>query len=191
MKFEKSKIEGSFIISQEPISDNRGFFARAFCAHEFKNAGIATKFVQSNVSYNHNAKTVRGLHFQHKPYEEDKLVSCLRGSIFDVIVDLRPKSSTYLQWFGVELTEKNGKSLYIPKGCAHGYQTLTDNTMIHYQVSQFYTPKSEDSLAWNDPMLAIEWPYKEHVIISEKDSLNRSLLSKNLPNSIINKEFSL
>jgi dTDP-4-dehydrorhamnose 3,5-epimerase len=180
MIFKKTPIEGSYTILLDPRKDERGFFARTFCSKEFEKTMITSNFVQCNISENKYKNTLRGLHFQKTPYAEDKLIRCFRGKIFDVCVDLRPESPSYLQWYGAELSEHNHTALYIPKGCAHGYQTLTDNTLIFYQTSQFYTPASEKGIFWNDPTLNIQWPLQENIIISDKD--------KNLPYISVIKE---
>jgi dTDP-4-dehydrorhamnose 3,5-epimerase len=168
MKFKKARLKGIYIIESEFLKDKRGYFARTFCCKEFKEHALNFKYVQCNVSFNKRKGTVRGLHFQRKPYEEAKLVSCIKGSIYDVVVDLRSKSATYLEWYGIELNAKNNKILYIPKGFAHGFQTLEDNTTIYYQMSEFYQPKSSMGLRWNDPKIGIKWPLKKKMI-SKKD----------------------
>lgn len=158
MIFTPTKFAGAFIIDLEKIADERGFFARAWCNNEFKNQGLKENFVQCNISYNKSKGTIRGLHYQLKPYDEAKLVRCLSGAIYDVIVDLRPSSSTHKQWLGVELNESNRRALYVPEGFAHGFQTLTDNAEVFYQVSQFYTPQYERGIRWDDPLFRINWP---------------------------------
>jgi dTDP-4-dehydrorhamnose 3,5-epimerase len=170
MIFKETKLKGSFIIEIEKLEDSRGFFARAWCQKEFEAMGLVPEFVQSNVSFNKTRGTVRGMHYQAAPFEETKLVRCTRGKIFDVIIDLRPASITYKQWTSVELTEDNYRMFYVPKGFAHGYQTLTDNTEVCYHVSQFYIANAERGVRYNDPAFAIEWPIKAERIISEKDN---------------------
>ncbi len=169
MIISATEFAGVYVIAPERLGDNRGFFARAWCQREFEAAGLETTFVQCNLSFNVKKGTVRGMHYQKHPWEEVKLVRCTKGEIFDVIVDLEPTSPTYLKWFGIHLTENNHTMLYIPKNFAHGYQTLSDNTEIFYQVSQFYVPGSEGGLRWNDPKLGIKWPADVQVI-SEKDA---------------------
>ena len=169
MIFKETGLQGAYIIEPERIEDSRGFFARAWCQKEFEKAGLETNFVQCNLSFNVSRGTVRGMHFQKHPYEEVKLVRCTKGEIFDVIVDLEPTSATYLKWFGIHLSEKNHKMLYVPKNYAHGYQTLCDESEIFYQVSQFYVPGSEGGLRWDDPELAIQWPITSPITISDKD----------------------
>lgn len=169
MIFHKLKLEGAYRIDLEPREDERGFFARAWCQQEFAAHGLETRIVQSNLSYNRHKGTLRGMHYQTPPYEEVKLVRCIRGSIFDVIIDLRPGSPTFKQWVGVELTATNRQMLYVPKGFAHGFQTLEDDTEVFYHVSEFYTPGAERGVRWNDPSFRIEWPNVEKRILSPKD----------------------
>lgn len=169
MIFHKLKLEGAYRIDLEPREDERGFFARAWCQREFAEYGLETRIVQSNLSYNRHKGTLRGMHYQAPPYEEVKLVRCIRGSIFDVIIDLRPGSPTFKQWVGVELTATNRQMLYVPKGFAHGFQTLEDDTEVFYHVSEFYTPGAERGVRWNDPQFGIEWPAVEKRILSPKD----------------------
>jgi len=156
----------------EPIGDERGWFARTFDAEAFAAHGLEPAVVQCNVSYNARAGTLRGMHFQREPHGEDKLVRCQRGALFDVIVDLRPGSPTRGRWFGVELTPDNGRSLFIPKGLAHGFQTLADDTEVHYQMSTPYVPGAGDGVRWDDPAFGIEWPDAPPGgrIISERDA---------------------
>lgn len=163
-------IPGAFKIEYEKKEDDRGFFQRVYCENFFEKTGLPTNWVNTNTCFNKLKKTTRGLHYQSSPFEEDKLVTCLDGALFDVFVDMRPLSKTYLQWFGIELSKENNTGLIIPKGCAHGYQTLTDNTLIMYQVSQFYHPTHEQGVRWNDPYIGIKWPYTSDIIISHKDS---------------------
>ncbi len=168
MIFTETKLKGAYIIDVKRIEDDRGFFARTFCQREFNEHGLKTNIVQSNVSYNKRRATLRGLHIQLTPYEETKLVRCCRGSIYDVIVDLRKDSETCKQWIGAQLTSSNYKMLYIPAGFAHAFITLEDDTEVEYQVSEFYTPSAEKGFRWNDPSFNIIWPI-EPQLISEKD----------------------
>ena len=168
MIFKKTNIIGAFIIDINKLGDERGFFARMWCKKEFEESGIKINMLQTNIAFSKYKGTLRGLHYQVKPFEEAKLVRCTKGSIFDVIVDLRPESSTYKKWIGVGLSEHNYKMLYVPEGCAHGYQTLEDNTELIYQVSQFYSPDHERGARYNDPSFGIEWPVDVRVI-SDKD----------------------
>lgn len=152
----------------EPFNDDRGFFARSFCAREFKAHSLEPTVAQCNVSFNEHAGTLRGLHFQAAPYEETKLVSCTQGAIYDVAVDIRPNSRTYLKWYAVELTAQNRRMMFIPRGFAHGFQTLVDKSEVMYLMSEFYHPESARGLRWDDPMLGITWPPANR-IISDKD----------------------
>jgi dTDP-4-dehydrorhamnose 3,5-epimerase len=169
VRYRELGLEGAFVISLDPIADNRGFFARQWDAREFSEHGLDPTVVQCNVSFNLKRGTVRGMHFQRPPHEEVKLVRCTRGSVFDVVVDLRSGSPTRLRWEGVELSADNRLMLYVPRGFAHGYQTLEDESEVSYQVSEFYHPESEGALLWNDPAVGIAWPLTE-VTVSEKDS---------------------
>lgn len=168
MKFEKTKLEGSYVIQIEPIHDERGFFARNFCAKEFNKYGLSSEIVQCNISYNKKRGTLRGMHYQAAPHEEAKIITCTRGAIYDVIIDLRPESVTYCQWIAIELNEGNYKMFYIPKGFAHGFQTLADNTVVTYYMSESYIPENAKGIRWNDPMFTIRWPLIP-TVISEKD----------------------
>ncbi len=161
-------LAGAYLIQPNPHRDARGSFERSFCAREFAEAGLESAFVQANISTNHAAGTVRGMHFQRAPHAEVKLVRCIRGAIFDVIVDVREESDTYLHWFGAELSEDNGYTMYVPKGFAHGYQAMTDGATAHYMVSAFYAPEAEGGLRFDDPKLSIEWP-RAVSDISDKD----------------------
>ncbi|GHU79432.1 dTDP-4-dehydrorhamnose 3,5-epimerase [Clostridia bacterium] len=169
MKIESTKIPGVFVITREPFKDERGTFARAFCKRELEAAGLDGSVAQVNLSANFKKGTLRGLHSQRAEYAEDKLVTCMRGAIFDVCVDVREDSPTYLQWIGETLSEDNGAALYVPKGCVHGYLTLTDDTQVLYFVTQFYTPEFEVGYRFNDPAFGIEWPLSEPYIMSNKD----------------------
>ncbi len=168
MIFTETKLPGVFIIELERREDERGFFARAWCKKEFEAHGLNSNWVQANLAFTKRRGTLRGLHYQVAPDAEAKLVRCIRGAMYDVIVDLRPESPTYKQWLGVELSADNRKMLYIPENFAHGYQILMDNTEAFYQVSQFYAPESEQGVRYNDPAFNIEWPL-EVEIISDKD----------------------
>jgi len=168
MERHSTKLDLAFLLKAPLFCDNRGTFNRLFCQDKLLKLGLDNCFVQSNLCINSKAGILRGLHYQRKPYEETKIVTCLTGSIYDVIVDLRPNSSTYLQWQGFELSSPD-TSIYVPKGFAHGYQTLSDNAIIHYSVSEFYKPNSEDGLHYNDPKLAIQWKVPVSCI-SDKDN---------------------
>lgn len=169
MIFKKTVLNNALIIEPERIEDERGYFARAWCKKEFEEHGLATDLVQSNISFNKRSGTLRGMHYQAAPFEEIKLVRCTKGAIYDVIIDLNSDSSTFKQWIGVELTEDNNKMLYIPRGFAHGYQTLVNETEVYYQVSEFYSPKSERGIRWNDALFGIDWPEAHERTISDKD----------------------
>ena len=164
MKFTETKLRGAFIIDIEPREDERGFFARSWCEDEFIQHGLNPKLVQCNISFNKKRGTLRGMHYQVAPFAEAKLVRCTMGSIYDVIIDLRAISATYKQWFSIELSAENRRSLYIPEDFAHGFQTLTDNAEVFYQMSEFYHPECARGVRWNDPMFNIEWPQKVPII---------------------------
>lgn len=168
MKFIEAALPGAFIIEPEPLEDERGFFARAFCAHEFERHGLNPRLVQCSISYNRLKGTLRGMHYQASPHAEAKLVRCTRGAIYDVIVDLRPESPSYRRWVAVELTAENHRALYIPEGLAHGFQTLDNDTEVLYQMSEFFHPESARGMRWDDPAFRIEWPEAAR-IISPKD----------------------
>ena len=174
MNFIPTRLTGAWIVEPQLHKDDRGFFARTFCAQEFSAHGLADRFVQCNTSWNSRKGTLRGLHFQLPPSSEVKLVRCTGGSLLDVIVDLRPESPTYLQSTAVQLTATNRLALYIPQMFAHGFQTLESDTEIFYQMSEFYAPKLGRGLRYNDPKLGIHWPLSV-VSISEQD-LNWPLL---------------
>ena len=176
MKFEETTLPGVFLINLEAATDDRGFFARGWCQREFADHGLTANICQVNLSQNHKAGTLRGLHLQAEPHEEAKLVRCVRGGIFDVAIDMRKSSSTYLHWVGCELTAENRSALFVPKGFAHGYQTLTDNTEVFYLISEFYAPGAEAGFRYDDPSIGIEWPLNVNVI-SDKDA-NWPLLSE-------------
>ena len=170
MIFTKTALTGAYIVEPEKYEDNRGYFARVYCQNEFKSHGIRVNMVQTNISLSRKRGTIRGLHYQVHPYAEVKLIRCMKGSIWDVIIDLRPDSSTYRQSFGIELNPDNSRMLLIPENFAHGYQSLVDRTEVYYQVSQFYTPSAERGIRWNDPAFQIQWPEMNHPIVSQKDN---------------------
>ena len=169
-------MNGLYIIEPELKTDERGYFARIFCKKEFTKIGFNFEIVQINRSFNKKKGTIRGLHFQTPPKAEDKIISCVKGAIYDVAIDLRKDFPTFGQWVAEKLTEDNKKMFLIPKGFAHGFQTLTDNTEILYFMSEFYSPEYESGVRWNDPFFNIKWPIK-NPILSEKDK-NWPLLSK-------------
>lgn len=168
LKFIETPLSGLLVIQIEAIGDARGFFARTFCAREFAKLGLDATVAQCNLSFNEKAGTLRGLHYQAAPYEEAKLVRCVSGAIFDVVVDLRADLPTYLQSYSVELSAENRLALFIPRGFAHGFQALVDHTEVSYMMSEFYHPESGRGLRWDDPELAIEWPLA-NPIMSDKD----------------------
>jgi dTDP-4-dehydrorhamnose 3,5-epimerase len=171
MIFTETKLQGAFIIDVKRLTDERGFFARSWCEDEFAAYGIAMPPLQANLSWNPQKGTLRGMHYQLPPHEETKLVRCTRGAIYDVIVDLREESPTYMQWIGVELTADSYRMLFVPGRFAHGFITLEANTDVAYQVSAKYTPGAERGLRWNDPAIGIQWPLQP-TLISEKDSVH-------------------
>ena len=170
MIFTETELPGAYVIDLEPREDERGFFARTWCANEFAEHGLTTRLVQCNLSFNPTVGTLRGMHFQHAPHAEVKVVRCTRGALYDVIIDLRPGSSAFKHWIAVELTANNRRGLYVPEGFAHGFQTLVRDTEASYQVSEFYTPSAEGGVRWNDPAFGIDWPHADERVISEKDS---------------------
>ena len=170
MKFSSTGLEGAFLIEIEPHEDERGFFARTCCKNEFSANGLRDDFVQCSISFNKKKGTLRGMHFQAKPFEENKLVRCTMGAIYDVIVDLRPGSPTFKKWFAVELTAANRKSIYIPTGFAHGFQTLEEDSEVLYQITEFYHPECARGVRWDDAALKIEWPEDVRTISSRDAS---------------------
>ncbi|MDQ6962309.1 MAG: dTDP-4-dehydrorhamnose 3,5-epimerase [Mariprofundaceae bacterium] len=173
MIIEGTSLSGSYVVMPEKIKDERGFFARNFCQKEFDKIDLNTDWVQSNISFNSKEGTVRGMHYQKDPYSEVKLVRCTMGAIYDVIIDLRCNSATYKQSFGIKLSSDNRKALYIPKGFAHGFQTLANNTEVLYQMSTYYAPEAARGIRWNDPLFNISWPLPISSI-TEKDELYES-----------------
>lgn len=168
MKFIKTSLEGAYLIEPELLCDERGFFSRTYCVNEFAASGLPFSFVQSSISFNKLRGTLRGMHYQKQPYSEIKLVRCTRGSIYDVIIDLRSDSNTYMRWFGVELTAANHLSVYIPVGFAHGFITLSDDSEVLYFMSEFYDPAGACGVRWDDPAFKIDWP-SSPIVISGRD----------------------
>jgi len=168
MTFKETKLKGAFIIQLDLLNDARGFFARSYCQKEFKKQGIDFKVVQSNLSFNKQRGTLRGMHYQLPPYAEAKTVTCLRGSIFDVIADLRRGSATYGKWLSVKLNDENCRILYVPAGFAHGFQALEDGALVSYQMGKVYHPESARGIRWDDQFFNIKWPIKK-VILSDRD----------------------
>jgi dTDP-4-dehydrorhamnose 3,5-epimerase len=169
MRFTQTTLSGAVLIEPEPREDARGHFARTFCETEFAEAGLETRFPQQNHSFNHASGTLRGMHFQREPAAEVKLVRCSRGAIRDVVIDLRPGSDSYMRWEAFDLTEANGHQLYIPRGFAHGYVTLSDKSAVDYLVSTPYAPAAEGGVRWNDPAFGIDWKVEVRQI-SDKDA---------------------
>lgn len=171
MRFDATPLAGAYVIVTDLHSDDRGAFGRTFCADEFSAMGLNTHWQQANAASSVMSGIVRGLHYQTAPHAEAKLVNCMKGRVFDVIVDLREASATRHQWFGVTLDETDNKQLYVPVGFAHGYQVLEAGSRISYLVSAAYAPESEAGLRWDDPKLAIDWPISEGIQMSDKDKL--------------------
>jgi dTDP-4-dehydrorhamnose 3,5-epimerase len=169
MRFTELELPGAYLVELDRIEDERGFFARTFCREKFAEHGLEADVVQANTAFNLRAGTLRGLHFQAEPYEETKLVRCTRGAVYDVIVDLRPGSRTYTRWVGVELTAENDAMLYVPRGFAHGYQTLVDDTETSYLMGTAYESPAGRGVRWDDPAFGIEWPEVGERTINERD----------------------
>ena len=168
MKFHETRVHGVFEIHLEPISDERGFFARSWCQKEFEAHGLNASLMQCNVSCSAQKGTLRGMHYQAEPYSETKLIRCTQGAIHDVVVDLRPNSPTFKHWTAAVLTSTNRHLLYVPDGCGHGFLTLEDGSEVFYQMSQFYNPQAARGVRWDDPAFGIVWP-GEVKVISERD----------------------
>src|SRR3989344_1728451 len=168
MKFHKQKIKGVYLIEPEPFQDSRGMYRRHFCQREFTDHCIIGKIAQANIVENKRRYTLRGFHYQKPPFGEGKALSCIKGAAYDIVLDIDLKSPTYLQWIGFKLDDKNRNSLYIPPSCTHAILTLEDNTIIHYYTSEFYRPKAEKGIRYNDPYFNFQWPHQPE-IISDKD----------------------
>ena len=168
LKFQAQKIPGVYIFESELFTDNRGIYRRHFCKEALEAQGLTADICQGNVAENEHRHTLRGFHYQLPPFEETKIFSCLAGALYDIVVDLRKKSPTFLQWIHCELTQENRKSLYVPQGCANAFLTLKDGTIVHYYSSQFYNSKAEQGIRYNDPSFHFQWP-AEPKFISEKD----------------------
>jgi dTDP-4-dehydrorhamnose 3,5-epimerase len=169
LKFTETPLKGAYVIEIEPAADERGFFGRTWCREEFRSGNRDDGITQCNISDSIKKSTVRGMHYQRKPYEEAKLVQCFSGAIYDVIVDIRHESPCYRKWFAVELTAANRRMLYVPRGFAHGFQTLMDDTELFYQMFESYHPECAKGIRWNDPVLDLRWPI-QNPIVSQKDS---------------------
>jgi dTDP-4-dehydrorhamnose 3,5-epimerase len=168
MRFEHTEVQGVTLITPDQFDDERGFFARTWAQDVFAEHGLEMRVVQRNLSYNRVQGTLRGMHYQHAPHAEVKLVSCIVGAIYDVAIDLRSDSPTYGKWFGAELRASTGAMLYVPEGCAHGYQTLAADTSVEYLISEFYHPECAGGVRWNDPFFGIRWPV-EPTMMNERD----------------------
>jgi len=169
MHFTETRLAGVWIVESDVFADERGWFARAWAPEPFAARGLETTFVQASLSSNRRRATIRGLHYQTAPFEEVKLIRAVRGAVHDITVDLRPHSPTYLQWVGVDLTADNRRMIYIPRGCAHGYQTLTDDADVFYFVSAPYSPAHQRGIRWNDPAVKVEWPLGPPASLSDRD----------------------
>jgi dTDP-4-dehydrorhamnose 3,5-epimerase len=170
MIFIETPLQGAFVIEPEPREDSRGLFARTWCRREFDAHGLDTRVAQCSTSLNKKKGTLRGMHYQAPPFAETKLVRCTRGSIYDVIVDLRAESATFSRYFGLVLTADNRKALYVPAGFAHGFQTLEDDTEVFYQISEFYSAEHARGVRWNDPAFGIAWPDDDRIILDRDRS---------------------
>jgi dTDP-4-dehydrorhamnose 3,5-epimerase len=168
MRFLETSFDGAWLTEPEPIRDERGYFARTFCVRDFEERGLEARFVQHSRSFSARRGTLRGMHYQAPPHTEVKLVSCIAGAIYDVIVDLRPGSPTHLKWQGFELSAANKRQLYVPAGFAHGFQTLTDDAELNYLISAFYEPKASTGISYDDPAIGIKWPLPV-AVISDRD----------------------
>ena len=177
MIFTPTKLTGSYVIDVNSYADERGWFARFYCKNEFKEIGYNKEWVQLNHSVTNKKGTIRGMHYQKRPYSEIKMIKCITGSVFDVIIDLRESSSSFLKWFGITLSAENKKMLYIPEGFAHGFQCLEDKCELIYHHSEFYTPEAEAAIRYDDPKINIQWPLPA-TILSSKDK-NHSYLDEN------------
>lgn len=169
MRFEEQRVPGCYLVSLEPVEDDRGFFARVFSAEEFTRAGLIAGVEQINLAHSELAGTTRGIHWQTSPHEEAKLIRCVRGAVFDVCVDVRPGSETWGLWTGIELSADNRLAFYVPPGCGNGYQTLETGSEVLYSTSAPYSPEAERGARWNDPAFAIEWPISTGITLSDKD----------------------
>ena len=169
MIFHEAKLPGVIIVEIQRLEDDRGFFGRSFCKREFADQGLNPEIAQCSISFTRKAGTLRGMHFQESPHSEDKLIHCINGAIYDVVIDLRRESATFKQWIAVELHGQSVRMLYVPKGFAHGFQTLADNTEVLYRMSEFYHPESARGVRFDDPAFGIQWPERVPRILSERD----------------------
>jgi dTDP-4-dehydrorhamnose 3,5-epimerase len=184
MIFTQTPLKGAFLIDPEPHTDERGFFARIWCCREFREHGLDSSLVQCSISFNKRAGTLRGMHYQAAPHQETKLVRCTSGAIFDVIIDLRPRSPTLARHFSVVLSATNRKMLYVPPGFAHGFQTLEDDTEVVYQMSEYYRPEYARGVRWNDPAFAIEWPPVAERVMAPRDATYQDFAAEGLIGSV-------
>ena len=168
MKFTETRIQGAYVIDVDRIGDSRGYFGRLWCEKEFREQGLVSHIKQSNIGFSPQAGTLRGLHYQKSPHQEVKIVRCTRGSVFDVVLDIRPESPTFRKWYGIELNPGNASMLYVPEGCATGYLTLEDNSEIYYHTSEFYAPDAARGVRYDDSLFNIQWPGKI-AVLSEND----------------------
>jgi len=164
MNFSETSLKGVFLVTLKKIEDDRGYFARGWCRNELADHGIGADFIQLNTAFSHRKGTIRGMHYQEAPHQEAKFVRCTRGAIFDVALDLRPESPTYGQWFGQELSAENGAMLYLPEGCAHGYQTLAPDTEMYYLTNALYAPAAAKGVRYDDPAFGIAWPLPVSIV---------------------------
>lgn len=169
MELTETSLPGAYVIDLEPIEDARGFFARAWSARELSSVGLESRIAECSMSFNRRRGTLRGMHFQRPPHAEVKLIRCIKGALYDVIIDLRTDSPTFRQWLGIELNEENRRMLYVPRGFAHGFQTLADGTEVFYMISDVHVPEAAGGVRWNDPSFGIDWPVAEPAEISDKD----------------------
>jgi dTDP-4-dehydrorhamnose 3,5-epimerase len=169
MQLTETSLPGAYVIDLEPIEDLRGFFARAWSARDLSSVGLESRIAECDVSFNTQRGTLRGMHFQRPPHAEVKLIRCIKGALYDVIVDLRTDSPTFRSWLGIELDDENRRMLYVPRGFAHGFQTLRDGTEVFYMISEGHVPGAAAGVRWNDPSFGIEWPIPEPTVISDKD----------------------
>jgi dTDP-4-dehydrorhamnose 3,5-epimerase len=169
MIFHETRLSGAFVVEMKKLGDVRGFFARTFCRREFEAHGLSSNLAQCNVSVNWRKGTLRGMHYQVAPLQEAKLVRCVKGAVYDVIIDLRPQSPTYKEWLGFELTDDDYRMIYVPGDFAHGYLTLTERSEVTYQVNEFYSPEHERGIRWNDPTFGVRWPITP-AVVSDKDA---------------------
>ena len=177
MIFNETKIKGAWVVDLKQIEDERGFFSRVWCEKEFAEYGITSHLSQANISFSHRAGTIRGIHYQSQPHSEMKAIRCVRGAIYDVVLDLRQDSQTYCQWHSEELTADNYRMMVVPEGCAHGFQTLADNSEVLYLVSSSYNSESDKGVRWNDSAFGICWPQPVS-LISKRDKEHKDYIRK-------------